>query len=122
MTAPTISSTVVLMMPLRKGFTKPFGTGLAIWMLAVGAAIPFLDGEFLDSDIAFDSGHHETCGILLHDHTFCSQFGRQPWATMPAAAEKALPPSVMHTVVTRRDASPRPGHSTPTNPRAPPIL
>ena len=101
---------------------KRLGTVLAVWTLAVGITIPFLDQDLLGSDIAIEAEHQAACSVPAHDHTICSQYGKQPWATRSADVEEALPPSILETSAPTPDATPQSRLARPTNPRAPPTL
>ncbi len=122
MTAQTDSSSVMVMIRLRECLAKRLGTGLAIWTLAVGVTIPFLDRDLLGSEIAIEAEHQAACRLPTHDHTICSHYGKQLWASKPTHVEKALPPSVVETAAPTQDATPQSLLSRPTNPRAPPTL
>jgi len=91
-------------------------------MLAVGVTVPFLDRDLLGSDIAIEAEHQAACSLPVHDHTLCSQYGKQPFAIHPADVEQALPPSIVEAVAPVQDAIPPSRLSRPTNPRAPPTL
>lgn len=107
---------------LRECLAKRLATGLAVWMLALGVTIPFLDRDLLGSEIAVEAEHHEECSVPAHDHTICSQFGKQPWATSPDVAEQTRPASVEDAVTSEQDVVPQRRLARPTNPRAPPSL
>jgi len=112
----------MVMIWLRKCLAKRLGTGLAVWTLAVGVTIPFLDRDLLGSDIAIEAEHQEACSVPAHDHTICSQYGKQPWASPPDDVDSDLPPSIVEAVASEQDAIPPRRLSRPTNPRAPPTL
>ena len=107
---------------LRDCLAKRLGTGLAFWMLAIGVTIPFLDRDLLGSDIAIEAEHQEACSVATHDHTVCSQYGKQPWAKSPDDVEQLFPPTAEESVTAERDALPPKRLARPTNPRAPPSL
>ena len=122
MTALTDSSSVMGMIRLRECLAKRLGAGLAIWTLAVGVSIPFLDRDLLGSDIAIEAEHQAACSLPVHDHTICSHYGKLPWATRPAQVERALPPSLVEAAAPTLDVTPQSRLARPTNPRAPPTL
>ena len=110
------------MIRFRECLAERLGVGLAVWTLAVGIMIPFLDSDLLASDIAIEAEHHEACGVPAHDHTICSQYGKQLWASAGADVEQALPRSVVDAGAPEQGAIPQKRRSRPTNPRAPPTL
>lgn len=107
---------------LRESLAKRLGTGLAVWMLALGVTIPFLDRDLRGSDVAIETEHQDACNLPTHDHTICSQFGKQPWARSPDDVEQILPESIEDEERPEQDALPVRRLSSPTNPRAPPSL
>jgi len=110
------------MIRLREYVAKRLGIGLAVWTLAVGVAIPFLDRGPLGTDLAIEAEHQAACHLAVHDHTLCSHYGKQSWAKRTAPVEGAHPPSIVEMVAPVQDALPRSLRSRPTNPRAPPAL
>ena len=112
----------MVMIRLRECLAKRLGTELAIWMLAVGVAIPLLDRDLLGSEIAIEAEHQAACSLPTHDHSICVQYGKQLWASKPADVERALPPPVVEAAAPTQDAAPRSRLARPTNPRAPPTL
>ena len=100
--------------------SKRFNTGLAVWITALGAIIPSLDRELLESQTVIASGHHEACAHPHHNHTICMQFGKQGWSTdlsipllvfLPRPGETAsiihhIPVEYRHIVRTKSRAPP----------------
>lgn len=107
---------------LRGSLAKRLGTGLAFWMLALGVTVPFLERDLLGFDVAIEAEHQDACSLSTHDHTICSQFGKQPWVRSPDDVEQILPESIEDEDRPEQDALPVRWLSSPTNPRAPPSL
>ena len=111
---------VLSMLRTRKCIGDRFITVLAVWMVAVGAVIPALDRDLVDSAIAIEAENHESCGHLRHDHTFCMQFGKQDWTRSSSLGLPVLPPTAREAAPTVSDAPPEFLHLIPTHSRAPP--
>ncbi len=108
------------MLRLQERLAKRLGTGLALWMLVLGAIVPVLDRDLLSSEIAIEAEHQEACSVPSHDHTICTQYGRQLWAAGSSEVLELLPPVVPEAKGPTRQAPARSRHAHPTNPRAPP--
>ncbi len=107
---------------LRECVVKRAGLGLAVWTLAFGIMIPVLDRDLFGADIAIEAEHHEACALATHDHTICSQYGKQPWAKPTTGVEQIVPPAVEEWVSKQADGLRSRRQVRPTNPRAPPSL
>lgn len=110
----------MVMIRLKERLAKRVGTGLALWMLVLGAIIPVLDRDLLASDIAIEAEHQEACSLPSHDHTICTQYGKQLWTTGSSGVLEVLPPIVPEVTGPTHQAPPRLRFARPTNPRAPP--
>ena len=95
---------------------------LAVWFVAVGAIIPTLDRDLLGSDLVIESGRHESCPRLHHDHTICIQFGKLGWSNAPAVPLRVSPPAVREPVALRHDVLVELLRRSPTRSRAPPRI
>ena len=88
-------------------------------MLGLGTAMPFLDHELFESEIAVEAEHRSACNLTSHDHTVCTQFGQQRWATKASQAVRIPPTYPLFTEETR--LAPACSHCVlPTQARAPP--
>ena len=75
-----------------------FNAGLAVWMVTLGAIIPSLDRELLGAETVIASGHHDACAHPHHDHTLCTQFGKQGWSTESSVPLQVFPPTQREAV------------------------
>ena len=108
------------MMGTRGRIWDRFIAALAVWIVAVGAIIPSLDQDLLDSGSTIESGSHEECTRLHHDHTICIQFGKQRWSEGPSIPLQVFPPVASESISVRQDAPVEVLRRIPTRSRAPP--
>ena len=107
------------MIEFQESVVRRLGPILAVWMLSLGAAMPFLDHELFRSEIAVEAEHRAACNLTSHDHTVCTQFGQQKWVSAASQAVQILPSLPVVTEETRLVPA-RSLRVLPTRPRAPP--
>ncbi len=95
-------------------------TMLAVWIVAVGAIIPSLDRGLVDSAIVIDAGGHESHGHLRHDHTICTQFGKQDWTSRSSLRLRVYAPTAREAVPMASDVPSGFRRLIPAHSRAPP--